>query len=150
MTIRVLFLCTGNSARSIIGAALLQDMAGSDFEVFSAGTAPKGINPLTKTVLAGEGIDISRERSKNVGEFTSQQFDYLITVCDDAKEQCPVFPGVRRSLHWSFPDPAAVEGTEAEKLIAFRQTVEGMRASLSGFIPEARAATSTRSAEERG
>ncbi len=140
MTIRVLFLCTGNSARSIIGAALLQKMGGKDFEVFSAGTAPKGINPLATRVLAAEGIDVSQERSKSVTEFTDQQFDYLITVCDDAAEQCPVFPGVRHNLHWSFPDPAAVQGTDGEKLQAFKNTVEGMRDRLLSFIPEARAA----------
>jgi len=136
--IRVLFLCTGNSARSIIGAALLRQMAGDAFEVHSAGTAPKGINPFTVRVLAASGIDISHDRSKHVSEYDGQSFDYVITVCDAAAEQCPVFPGAPERIHWSFPDPAAVSGGEEEKLAAFRRTLREMQARLTTFIAVAK------------
>jgi arsenate reductase len=135
--IRVLFLCTGNSARSIIGASLLRQMGGDDFDVHSAGTHPKGINPYTVRVLEPLGIDLSSERSKSVGEFTGQSFDYVITVCDAAAEECPVFPGAPERIHWSFVDPAAVEGSDGEKLAAFQRTLREMQARLASFIPAA-------------
>ncbi len=135
--IRVLFLCTGNSARSIIGAALLRQMCGDAFEVHSAGTHPKGINPYTVRVLSAAGIGLAGERSKNVAEYDGQTFDYVITVCDDAAEECPVFPGAPERIHWSFPDPAAATGTDDEKLAAFQRTVDGMRSRLAAFVPEA-------------
>jgi arsenate reductase len=133
--IRVLFLCTGNSARSIIGATLLRQLGGDAFEVFSAGTHPKGVNPYTVRVLEPLGIDMSGERSKNVSEFAEQSFDYVITVCDSAAEECPVFPGAPRRIHWSFPDPAAVAGTGDEKLRAFQRTAREMKTRLRTFIP---------------
>jgi arsenate reductase len=132
--IRVLFLCTGNSARSIIGAALLRQTGGDAFEVVSAGTHPKGINPYTVRVLEPLGIDLSGERSKDVTEFEGQTFDYVITVCDAAAEECPVFPGAPERIHWSFVDPAAVEGTDEEKLAAFRRTLREMQARLATFV----------------
>ena len=135
--IRVLFLCTGNSARSIIGAALLRQMGGDAFDVHSAGTHPKGINPYTVRVLEPLGIDLSAERSKDVAEYDGQSFDYVITVCDAAAEACPVFPSAPERIHWSFVDPAAAIGTDDEKLAAFRRTVDGMRARLGAFVPEA-------------
>ncbi len=119
--IRVLFVCTGNSARSILAEALLRHHGGADFEVFSAGTAPKGVNPLTLRVLTEAGIDGSFARSKSVDEFLGQSFHYVVTVCDQARQTCPVFPGVHRSLHWGYEDPAAAEGTEEERLSAFRR-----------------------------
>src|SRR6476660_744844 len=112
--IRVLFLCTGNSARSIMGTALLRKMGGDAFDVMSAGTHPKGINPYTVRVLQPLRIDVSGERSKNVSEFSGQHFDYVITVCDAAAEECPVFPGAPERIHWSFVDPASVQGTDEE------------------------------------
>ena len=136
--IRVLFLCTGNSARSIIGAALLRQMGGDDFEVFSAGTRPKGINPYTIRVLEPLGIDLSGERSKNVSEHVNDEFDYVITVCDSASEECPVFASARERIHWSFVDPAAVEGTDEERLVAFKRTVREMNTRLATFVPAAR------------
>jgi len=149
--VRVLFLCSGNSARSIIGAALLRDLGGSDFAVYSAGTHPKGINPLTARVLAREHIDISGDRSKHVSEFDGQSFDYAITVCDDAAEECPLFPGAPERIHWSLADPAAVHGTEDEKLNAFRRTVRDLRTHLNVFIYDARKAIASRaSIEARG
>jgi arsenate reductase (thioredoxin) len=136
--IRVLFLCTGNSARSIIGATLLRQLGGDAFDVFSAGTHPKGVNPYTVRVLEPLGIDMSRERSKNVSEFAEQSFDYVITVCAAAAEECPVFPGEPRRIHWSFVDPAAIEGTDDDKLRAFQRTAREMKARLGTFVPVAR------------
>jgi arsenate reductase len=119
--IRVLFVCTGNSARSVMAEALLRHHGGDRFEVYSAGTIPKGINPLTLRVLAEAGIDASGARSKSVDEFLGQSFDYVVTVCDQARQVCPVFPGVHESLHWGYEDPAEATGTEEERLAVFRR-----------------------------
>jgi protein-tyrosine-phosphatase len=138
--IRVLFLCTGNSARSIIGAALLRRMGGDAFDVVSAGTHPKGVNPYTARVLTPLGIDLSRERSKDVAEYAGREFDYVITVCDAAAEECPAFPGAPERIHWSFVDPAAAQGTDDEKLRAFQVTVREMKTRLLPFDAVARRA----------
>jgi arsenate reductase len=138
--IRVLFLCTGNSARSIIAEALLRSLGGADFEVHSAGTHPKGVNLYTEKVLQQAGIEPAEFRSKSMDEYLDQKFDYVITVCDNAAEECPVFPGDPERIHWSFPDPAAVEGTDVVKLAAFQQTLREMRQRLDGFVPVARRA----------
>jgi len=135
--IRVLFVCTGNSARSQMAEALLRRLGGSTFEVFSAGTEPKGVNPLTVRVLSEAGIDISRARSKSTGEFLGQPFDYVATVCDRARETCPYFPGARRRLHWSFDDPAEATGTEEQRLAVFRRVMGEIRSAVETFIPEA-------------
>jgi arsenate reductase len=119
--IRVLFVCTGNSARSIMAEALLRQHGGDAFEVFSAGTDPRGINPLTSRVLADAGIDASWARSKSVDEFGGQSFDYVVTVCDQARQVCPVFPGVHESLHWGYEDPAEAQGSEEQRLAVFRR-----------------------------
>lgn len=132
--IRVLFLCTGNSARSIIGAAVLQQMAGDAFDVFSAGTHPKGVNPYTVRVLEPLGIDMAGQRSKSMTEYEDQTFDYVITVCDAAAEECPVFPGAPERIHWSFVDPAAVDGSDQDKLRAFQVTVREMKTRLNSFV----------------
>ena len=102
---RVLILCTGNSARSQMAEGLLRQMAGERFDVFSAGTMPKGMHPLTVIAMKEIGIDVTGQRSKDVKEYEGQSFDYVITVCDRAKQQCPVFPGAT-PLHWGFEDPA--------------------------------------------
>ena len=138
--IRVLFVCTANSARSIMGETLLRHHGGSDFEVHSAGTAPKGINPLTVRVLGEIGIDVSSARSKSVDEFLGQSFDYVITVCDQARQACPVFPGSHRSLHWGYDDPAAAEGGEAERLKVFRSVCTQMSSRIAQFVVIARRA----------
>lgn len=138
LPIRVLFVCTGNSARSLLAEALLRQRGGSDFVVWSAGTEPKGVNPCTLRVLAEIGIDGSFARSKSVGEFLDEQFDYVVTVCDQARQVCPVFPGEHESLHWGLEDPAAVEGTEEEKLAAFRRTATELVARIDPFIILAR------------
>ena len=132
--IRVLVVCTGNSARSVIAEALIRRYGGEDFDVNSAGTEPSRINPLTERVLDEARIDHSWARSKSVNEFLGQQFDYVITVCDDARQACPVFPGVHESLHWGYEDPAAVEGTEEERLAAFRLTLTMMASRIQTFI----------------
>ncbi|HWC29056.1 MAG TPA: arsenate reductase ArsC [Dehalococcoidia bacterium] len=137
-TIRVLFLCTGNSARSIIAEAMLKKIGGEDFEVHSAGTEPKGINPFTEQVLRLEQMNMAGFWSKSLDEYLDQRFDYVITVCDRAAEKCPVFPGDPARIHWSFPDPAAVEGTDVVKLAAFQDTLRGMRQRLTTFVEVAR------------
>jgi arsenate reductase (thioredoxin) len=133
--IRVLFVCTGNSARSVMAEALVRRHGGGDFEVHSAGTEPKGVNPLTLRVLAEAGIDASWARSKSVNEFLEQRFDFVITVCDQARQSCPVFPGAHESLHWGYEDPAAVEGTDKERLAAFRGVLIGLSVRIHLFIP---------------
>jgi len=132
--IRVLFVCTHNSARSQIAEALLQRYGGADFEVYSAGTEATRVNPFALQVLAELGIDWSRARSKVIDEFLDQQFDYVITVCDRARATCPVFPGSTNSLHWGLDDPSEVDGPDAEKLEAFRRTQVDVAARLRPFI----------------
>lgn len=131
--IRVLFVCTGNSARSVMAEALLRHHGGDRFEVFSAGTEPKGINPLTLRILAEAGIDASFARSKSVTEFLGQSFDYVVTVCDQARQSCPVFPGVHESLHWGYEDPAAAEGTDDERMAVFRKVFIQMAERVKQF-----------------
>ena len=144
--IRVLFVCTHNSARSQIAEALLTHYGGSDFEVASAGTEATRVNPFAVRVLADAGIDWSHAESKTIDRFLEQRFDYVITVCDRAKATCPVFPGSENTLHWGLDDPSEVIGTEAEKLAAFRRTEMEVSARLRPFIEIAlRAAGRTRS-----
>ena len=132
--IRVLFVCTHNSARSQIAEALLRDYGGADFEVLSAGTEVSQINAYAVRVLADLGIDWSAARSKPITEYLDQRFDYVITVCDRARQTCPVFPGSENTLHWGLDDPSEVEGTEEEKLAAFRQTQLDVSTRLRPFI----------------
>jgi arsenate reductase (thioredoxin) len=131
--IRVLFVCTGNSARSIMAEALLRRQGRGRFEVFSAGTEPRGVNPLTLRVLAEAGIDASAARSKSVQEYLGQPFDYVITVCDQAREACPVFPGGRQTLHWGYDDPAEATGTDEEKLVVFRRVFAAIGERIATF-----------------
>jgi arsenate reductase (thioredoxin) len=138
--IRVLFVCTGNSARSQIAEALLRDFGGAEFETDSAGTEPKGVNPYTVRVLGEIGIDWSEARAKSVTEFIGRPFDYVITVCDRARQTCPVFPGEHNSLHWGLDDPAEVEGTDDQKLEAFRRTRIEVATRLRPFVELARRA----------
>ena len=132
--IRVLFVCTHNSARSQIAEALLKRYGGGDFEVFSAGTEVTRVNPFALQVIEEAGIDWSGARSKSITEFLDEQFDYVITVCDRARATCPVFPGSTNTLHWGLDDPSEVEGTDAEKLAAFRRTEADVSARLRPFI----------------
>jgi len=116
---RVLILCTGNSARSQMAEGILRSIAGDRFDVASAGVAPSRVRPEAVEAMRDIGVDISTHRSKSVDEFLEEPFDYVITVCDNAKESCPVFPGNAERIHWSFDDPAAYEGTDDEKLSEF-------------------------------
>jgi arsenate reductase len=119
--IRVLFLCTGNSARSQMAEGLLRTFGGGDFEINSAGTDPKELNPLAIEAMRESGIDISGQQSKSLERFLGQHFDYIITVCDRARDTCPTFPGDNQRIHWGFEDPAAVTGTRADQLAVFRR-----------------------------
>jgi arsenate reductase len=118
---KVLFLCTGNSARSQMAEGYLRHIAGDRFEVLSAGVEPKVLNPLAVTAMREISVDISAQRSKDVREFLGAPVAYVITVCANAKEKCPVFPATFKSLHWDVDDPAAAAGTHEEKLAAFRR-----------------------------
>jgi len=128
---RVLFLCTGNSCRSQMAGGLLRDFAGGEFEAESAGTNPAPINPLAIRVMAEIAIDISAQRSKPVEEMMGERFDYVITVCDRAREACPVLPGAARQLHWNFEDPAEAVGSEDERLSVFRRVRDQIAAQIS-------------------
>ncbi len=131
---RVLILCTGNSCRSQMAEGWLRHLAGDRFEVYSAGTHPTGLNPRAVKVMTELGIDISEQRSKSVDEFVEQAFDYVITVCDAARETCPVFPNAKTHLHWSFEDPAVARGSEEQILSVFRRVRDEIRARLEGFV----------------
>jgi arsenate reductase len=130
---RVLILCTGNSARSQMAEGLLRHDAGDRFEVFSAGVEPSEVRPLAIEAMRELGIDISAQRSKSVAGFAGQEFDFVITVCDNANERCPIFPGKTRRIHWSFDDPAAATGDRAEQLNAFRRVRDEIREQLREF-----------------
>ena len=132
---KFLFLCTGNSARSIIGEFLLRHLGGSRFQVFSAGSFPTGkVNPFAIQVLQDiYDIDASQARSKSWEEFEEVQFDFVVTVCDNARETCPVWPGQPVVAHWSSPDPAAVEGTDSEKYRAFKEVAAQINYRLQLF-----------------
>jgi arsenate reductase len=127
---RVLFLCTHNSARSQMAEGLLRHFGAGRFEVFSAGTEATHVRPLAIRVMDELGIDISDHHSKTVEQFLGQRFDAVITVCDQANETCPVFVGARERLHWSFPDPSQVSGTEEEQLAAYRSVRDGLREQI--------------------
>jgi arsenate reductase len=130
---RVLILCTGNSARSQMAEGLLRNDAEDRFEVESAGTKPGCVRPEAISVMKELGIDISGHRSKHVDEFKGQLFDYVLTVCDNAKESCPVFPGRAKLIHNAFEDPAALQSTEEERLALFRQVRNEIRDYLKTF-----------------
>jgi arsenate reductase len=128
---RVLFLCTGNSARSQMAEGLLRSMAGDRYDVFSAGTHPKGLHPQSIAAMKEAGIDISEQRSKDVQEFLGQRFDFVITVCDRARQNCPVFPGTT-PIHWGIDDPA--EAPAAEQPQVFRRIRDELRQRLQLFL----------------
>ena len=130
---RVLILCTGNSARSQMAEGLVRHDSGDRFEVESAGTKPSHVRPEAIQVMLEIGIDISAHRSKSVDEFAGETFDYVLTVCDHAKESCPIYPGHSNRLHHNFQDPAAVEGSEEQRLAAFRKVRDEIRMYLRSF-----------------
>jgi arsenate reductase len=118
---KVLFLCTGNSARSQMAEGYLRHVAGDQFEALSAGVEPKGMNPLAVEAMNEIGIDISHQTSKDVVSLLGQYIPYVITLCEDAKERCPIFPRTYKFLHWGFDDPAVAAGSHDEKLAVFRR-----------------------------
>jgi arsenate reductase (thioredoxin) len=131
---KILILCTGNSCRSQMAEGFLRHLGGDKFEVFSAGVKPTQVNPLTIKVMAEMGVDISSYRSKSVKEFIGQKFDYVITVCDNAKQTCPMFPGNSQKIHWNLDDPAEIEGAEEKKLIIFKKVRDQIRENISKFL----------------
>lgn len=128
---RVLFLCTGNSARSQMAEGILRQLAGSDYEVHSAGTHPKGVHPRTIEVMSEIGIDMAAHTSKNLDQFLEQSFDYVITVCDRAKQQCPIFPGAT-PIHWGFDDPA--DAPADRQLEMFRRVRDEINRRIRLFL----------------
>jgi len=136
MTPKVMFLCSGNSARSQMAEGWLLHLAGDRFEVVSAGTEPSRVNPLAIAVMRERGIDISGHHSKPVGKFLGEHFQYLITVCDNAREKCPIFPGAVKRIHWPLEDPAAAVGREEERLAVFRRVRDEIETRIRAWIQE--------------
>ncbi len=131
---RALILCTANSARSQMAEGLLRALADDRFEVFSAGTRATQVNPFAIQAMQLRGIDISGQRSKALTEYLAEPFDYVITVCDNAAENCPLFPGPAQRIHWGFPDPAAAEGSDADRLAAFVRVRDAIEAQLREWL----------------
>ena len=131
---RVLFLCTHNSARSQMAEGFLCHLAGDRFEAHSAGTEATHVRPLAVRAMAEVGMDISQQESKTLERYLGEPFGYVITVCDDANEACPIFPGAKERLHWSFPDPSRATGTEEERLKVFRAVRDEIRARIEGEL----------------
>ncbi len=141
---RVLFLCVGNSCRSQMAEALLRSHAGDRFAVFSAGLEPSVIHPYTVRVLDEIGIDSSEQFSKSVTKYiNAPPFDYIITICDDARERCPIFPGSGTRLHWSFEDPARFVGTEQQQIAKFREIRDLIDSRIRSWLDELNPQSST-------
>jgi arsenate reductase len=132
---KVLFLCTHNSARSQMAEGLLRHLAGNHFEVMSAGTEATHVRPLAIRAMDELGIDISGQESKTLDRYLGDTFDCVVTVCDDATEACPVFPGAKRRLHWSFEDPAQARGSEEERLRVFQSVRDEIKERIEGELP---------------
>lgn len=137
-TKRLLVLCTGNSARSQMAEGLFRRAGGTGWEVFSAGTKATLVRSEAIAAMHEIGIDISGHRSKSVEEFAGQPFDYVVTVCDNARDNCPVFPGSARRVHWSFEDPATVSGDDETRLAAFRRIRDQIRGRVEAFFKSER------------
>lgn len=131
---RVLFLCTHNSCRSQMAEGFLRQLAGDKFEAESAGAEAAQVNPDAIRVMKEAGIDISTHRSKDASEFQGQRFTYVVRVCNRAKETCPIFPGAVRYFDWGLEDPAAAEGTEAERLAVFRRVRDEIEQRIREFV----------------
>jgi len=132
--VKVLFICTHNSARSQMAEGFLNRLGAARFEATSASTEPGTLHPLAVQVMAEEGIDISGQHAKSIDAFLQERFDYVITVCDDANETCPVFPNARHRLHWSFPDPSRAQGTREKRLAVFRAIRDAISARVEEFL----------------
>jgi len=133
-TARVLFLCTHNSARSQMAEGLLRHLASDRFEAHSAGTEATRVRPLAIKAMGELGIDISTQTSKTLDGYVDQRFDYVITVCDDANESCPIFPNATHRLHWSLPDPSKLTGTDEQQLAVYRQVRDELRARIESEL----------------
>ena len=132
---RILVLCTGNSCRSILAEGLFRELVGERVAVVSAGSHPEGrVNPYSLRVLDEAGIGHGWARSKSMTEFLDREFDHVITVCDNAAEECPIFPGPAVRTHWSIPDPARATGTDDEVLAVYRRTLADLRGRIDGFL----------------
>lgn len=127
---KVLFLCTHNSARSQMAEGLLRHLAGDRFEVHSAGTEATHLRPRAIVAMREIGVDISGQESKTLDRYLGEPFEYVVTVCDDANEACPVFPGAKNRLHWSFEDPSKATGSEEERLAVFRRVRDEIQARI--------------------
>jgi len=136
---RVLFLCTHNSARSQMAEGFLRELGAGRFDVASAGTEPRGLNPLAVQAMAEEGIDISLQESKTLERYLSEPFDLVVTVCDEANEACPYFPNAKERRHWSFPDPSAVQGDDETRFAAFRAVRDAVRERIERELLAVRA-----------
>lgn len=134
MNSRILILCTANSARSQMAEGLLRDLAGEQFEIYSAGSKPSTVNPFAIRAMQERGLDIRHHHSKHLNQFIDVPFDYVITVCDNAAESCPIFPGPAQRIHWGFPDPAAVEGSDEALLEAFRVVRDAIEQQLRQWL----------------
>ena len=133
---KILVLCTGNSCRSQIAEGYLQDFAGNKAEVYSAGVETHGVNPKAIQVMKEDGVDISQHTSNNVNEYRDIEFDYVITVCDNARERCPYFPSGAKKFHYNFPDPAKAKGTEKEVIKQFREVRDMIKNYSKNFVME--------------
>ena len=143
---RVLFLCTHNSARSQMAEGLLRRLAGDRFEVASAGTEARGVNPLATRAMAEIGIDLRGHTSKTLDRFLSERWDYVITVCDSANESCPAFLAAGTRLHWSFDDPSAARGSDEQRLAVFRRVRHEIEARIAAWLSQRAALSGARSA----
>ena len=144
---KVLFICTHNSARSQMAEGFLRHLSGGAVEVASAGTEPGALHPLAVEVMAEVGVDIRAQQAKSVDGFVQQRFDYVVTVCDDARESCPYFPNAHQRLDWSLPDPSQAKGSRAERLAVFRQVRDTIRLHVEQFVPRATASEQTSGSE---
>lgn len=141
--IRILVICTGNSCRSQIAEGLFRYHGGKEVEIHSAGTHPTGfVHPLAVETMIERGIDITNQKSKSLSIYESRSFDYVITVCDDAYQECPVFPGAKNQLHWSTEDPSFASGTDEDRKMAFRETIGLLEARINKLIGEIKSNTS--------
>jgi len=136
MAQRVLFLCTHNSARSQMAEGLLRARGGDSYDVFSAGSQATAVRPEAIQAMAELGIDITSQESKRLDRYLGDHFDWVVTVCDRARESCPVFPGANRTLHWDFDDPAAVDGPDEVRMAAFRRVRDAIDAQIRAFLTD--------------
>jgi len=134
MKTNILFLCTGHSCRSQMAEGWARYLKGDLMEAYSAGMEPKGVDPRAVKAMAEVGIDISNHTSKSLGVYDGQKFDYLISVCDSAREACPTYAGAENQLHWSFDDPAHAQGSEEQKMKVFRRVRDEIRSRIEEFL----------------